>query len=76
MSVYNGVTYAMAAPDGQTPDQSHLYEATPLIVITGIFLPLSVATMAIRMYTRVIISSKVAFDDCKQPTTKTYTKTF
>ncbi|ETS75966.1 hypothetical protein PFICI_12910 [Pestalotiopsis fici W106-1] len=63
MSVYNGVTYAMAASDGQTPDQSHPYEAAPLIVITGIFLPLSVLTMAIRMYTRVIISSKVAFDD-------------
>lgn len=64
----------MAAPDGLTPDYGRPYEATPLIVVTGIFLPLSVLTMGIRLYTRIIISSKVAFDDCKRTTARTRTK--
>ncbi|KAK9417635.1 hypothetical protein SUNI508_01392 [Seiridium unicorne] len=63
MSLYNGILYAMAPPDGVTPNNENPYEATSLIAITGVFLPLSVITMVIRLYTRAIISGKVAFDD-------------
>ncbi|KAH8681691.1 hypothetical protein BX600DRAFT_485513 [Xylariales sp. PMI_506] len=63
MSTYNGVTYAMAPPDGGAPDPDQQYQATSMIVIIAIFLPLAVVTVAIRTYTRAVISRKFAFDD-------------
>lgn len=65
MSEYNGVVYSMAPPDGVIPNYENPYKATSLLVIVGIFLPLATVTMVIRMYTRAIISAKVAFDDCE-----------
>lgn len=65
MSMYQGVMYAAAPPPGVTPNPDEPHQATALVVVTGIFLPLAVISMAIRVYTRAIIVSKVAFDDCK-----------
>ncbi|KAK7955918.1 uncharacterized protein PG986_005140, partial [Apiospora aurea] len=63
MSMYQGVMYAAAPPPGVTPDPDEPHQATALVVVTGIFLPLAVISMAIRMYTRAAIVKKVAFDD-------------
>ncbi|KAK8052513.1 hypothetical protein PG993_003898 [Apiospora rasikravindrae] len=63
MSMYQGVMYAAAPPPGVTPDPDEPHQATALVVVTGIFLPLAVISMAIRMYTRAAIVRKVAFDD-------------
>ncbi|KAI1845900.1 hypothetical protein JX265_011204 [Neoarthrinium moseri] len=53
----------MAPPAGVTPNADKPYTASSLITIVGIFLPVATATMAIRIYTRAVISAKIAFDD-------------
>ncbi|KAK8128726.1 hypothetical protein PG984_009834 [Apiospora sp. TS-2023a] len=63
MSVYQGVVYAAAPPKGITPNPDETHQANTLVVITGVFMPLAVITMAIRFYTRGFIIKKIAFDD-------------
>ncbi|KAI0131883.1 hypothetical protein BJ170DRAFT_679781 [Xylariales sp. AK1849] len=63
MSLYNGVLYASAPPDGVTPDPDAPYEATSLLTVIGVFLPLAVITTGVRLYTRMAIQGQIAFDD-------------
>ncbi|KAK8867636.1 hypothetical protein PGQ11_006214 [Apiospora arundinis] len=63
MSMDNGILYAAAPPFGVTRNPDEPHQATTLVVVTGIFLPLAVISMAIRTYTRAAIVRKVAFDD-------------
>lgn len=64
-TTYNGITYAAAPPDGVTRDVNQPYEATALIVVTAVTLPLATLLMGIRIYTRYFVTASVGVDDCK-----------
>lgn len=64
-AIYNGVRYAAAPPDGVERDVNQPYEATTLIVVTAVTLPLATLFVGIRLYTRYFITASVGVDDCK-----------
>lgn len=64
-TTYNGITYAAAPPDGVARDVNPAYEATALIVVTAVTLPLATLFVGIRLYTRYFITASVGMDDCK-----------
>lgn len=65
MSMYQGVLYAADPPEGvaREPDQSP--DASVIIAVTAIVFPLATISMFIRMYARIVLIKKVAFDDCE-----------
>jgi hypothetical protein len=65
MSLYNGVLYPADPPEGVKRDPDQSPDANILIIVTGITFVISTISMAIRMYARVILIKKFAFDDCK-----------
>jgi hypothetical protein len=65
MSLYNGVLYPADPPEGVERDPNQSPDANVLIVVTGITFAISTISMAIRMYARVILIKKFAFDDCE-----------
>lgn len=65
MSLYNGVLYPADPPEGVERDPDQSPEANVLIIVTGITFAISTISMAIRMYARVVLIKKFAFDDCK-----------
>lgn len=65
MSVYNGVLYAADPPDGIERDPDQQPEAAVLTVITGITFALSTFSIITRLYGRIVLMKKFAFDDCR-----------
>ena len=65
MSLYNGVLYPADPPEGVERDPNQSPEANDMIIVTGLTFAISTISMAIRMYARVILIKKFAFDDCK-----------
>jgi hypothetical protein len=65
MSLYNGVLYPADPPEGVERDPNQSPEADVLIIVTGVTFAISTISMAVRMYARVVLIKKFAFDDCK-----------
>ncbi|KAJ1323682.1 alpha-methylacyl-CoA racemase [Microdochium nivale] len=63
MSLYEGILYALAPPPGVVPNKDAPYHAANILGVIGVFLPITTAVMAIRIYTRVSLSGNFAFDD-------------
>lgn len=61
----NGILYAANPPEGVERNPNQSPDAAVLTVVTGIVFPLAAISMLIRMYARIVIIKKVAFDDCK-----------
>lgn len=64
MSLYNGVLYAADPPEGVERNPNQEPEAAVLTVITGITFALSTISMITRLYGRIVLIKKFAFDDC------------
>lgn len=65
MSLYKGVLYPADPPEGVERDPDQSPDANVLIVVTGITFVISTISIFIRMYARVVLIKKFAFDDCK-----------
>ena len=65
MSVYNGVLYPADPPEGIERDPDQKPEAAILTIVTGITFALSTFSIIIRLYGRIVLIKKFAFDDCK-----------
>jgi hypothetical protein len=65
MSVYNGILYPADPPEGYERDPDQQPEAVVLTVVTGVTFALSTFSIIIRLYGRIVLIKKFAFDDCK-----------
>lgn len=65
MSLDNGILYPMDPPPGFERNPNEPYEATSLIVVISIFLPLAVITTGVRIYIRTMVAGGLAKDDCE-----------
>jgi hypothetical protein len=65
MSVYNGVFYPADPPEGYDRDPDQRPEAAVLTIVTGVVFTLSTLSMIVRLYGRIVLIKKFAFDDCK-----------
>ena len=65
MSVYNGVVYPADPPEGIERDPNQKPEAAVLTIVTGITFALSTFSIITRLYGRIVLIKKFAFDDCK-----------
>jgi len=65
MSVYNGVLYPADPPEGIERDPNQKPEAAVLTIVTGITFALSTFSIITRLYGRIVLIKKFAFDDCK-----------
>lgn len=65
MSTTNGILYPMEPPVGFERNPDEHFEATSLIVVISVFLPLAVITTGIRVYMRATVTGGLGKDDCK-----------
>ncbi|GAB7334877.1 hypothetical protein MBLNU13_g06774t1 [Cladosporium sp. NU13] len=63
MSVYSGVLYPADPPEGIERDPNQKPEAAVLTIVTGITFALSTLSIITRLYGRIILIKKFAFDD-------------
>lgn len=65
MSMYQGVMYAADPPEGVARDPDQTPNASVIIAVTAVVFPLATLSMFVRMYARIVLIKKVAFDDCE-----------
>ncbi|KAH7014459.1 uncharacterized protein B0I36DRAFT_219008, partial [Microdochium trichocladiopsis] len=63
MSLFDGVLFAAAPPQDAIPNRNAPYEASGLLGVIGVFLPITSVVIGIRIYSRVVLSGKFALDD-------------
>ena len=64
MSMTDGVLYPMDPPEGTERDPNQSPDAAVLTVITGVTFALATISMGVRLWARIAMIKKVAFDDC------------